>query len=84
MARKIEAEFSKGVIIPLEKLDLEEGKKITITIEEVSFEKKKDVDFLRKSFGGWKNLIDAERLKRNIYNNRLISTRSTPKKIISV
>ena len=30
MARKIEAEFSKGVIIPLEKLDLEEGKKIMI------------------------------------------------------
>jgi hypothetical protein len=34
---------------------------------------------LRASAGGWKGLIDAEELKRNIYADRLISTRPEPK-----
>lgn len=33
---------------------------------------------LERSAGGWKGLIDAEELKRNIYADRLISTRPEP------
>lgn len=33
--------------------------------------------------GGWKDLIDAEELKRNIYADRLISTRPDVKLWIS-
>ena len=79
MGKRIKAEFSKGVIKPPKKLDIEEGKKITITIEEVPFEMTKAIDFLRNSFGGWKGLIDAEKLKRDIYKDRLISSRPEPK-----
>jgi len=79
MRRKIKAEFSKGVIRPLEKLDIEEGRKITITIEKTPSETTKTIESLRSSFGGWGNLIDAEELKRNIYRDRFISTRPAPK-----
>jgi len=33
----------------------------------------------RRSFGGWKGLIDGEELKRNIYADRLINTMMPPK-----
>jgi len=72
--KTILAKFSKGVIRPLEQLDVAEGKVITITILDlpVSFDKK---DGLDASSGGWQGLVDAETLKRNIYADRLISTR---------
>ena len=35
MARTIKARFSHGVIEPLEKVEMPEGKEITITIEEI-------------------------------------------------
>ncbi|MCD6318715.1 antitoxin family protein [Candidatus Aerophobetes bacterium] len=78
MERTIKARFSNGVIKPLEKLDIEEGKEITITIERTS-ETTKTIESLRSSFGGWRNLIDTEELKRNIYKDRLITTRPAPK-----
>ena len=37
------------------------------------------VEALRVSAGGWKGLLDAEELKRNIYANRLINTRPEPR-----
>lgn len=72
--KTIKARYSKGVIEPLEKIDLEEGKEISVTIINIpSFPRKKGA--LEASAGGWKGLIDAEELKRNIYDDRLISTR---------
>jgi len=67
MERRIKAKFSNGVIKPLEKLDIEEGRKIIITIKETPSEITKTIGSLRNSFGGWKGLVDAEELKRNIY-----------------
>jgi hypothetical protein len=36
-------------------------------------------DALKATAGAWKGLIDAETLKRNIYEDRLIDTRPVPK-----
>jgi predicted DNA-binding antitoxin AbrB/MazE fold protein len=72
--KTIRARFSRGKIEPLEKIDLEEGKEITVTIINVPGAPIKK-DILEATAGGWKGLIDAEELKRNIYNDRLISTR---------
>jgi hypothetical protein len=33
----------------------------------------------RRSAGSWKGLVDGEELKRNIYENRLVSTRPVVK-----
>jgi len=71
MEKTIKAKFSKGIIEPLEDLVLEEGKEVIITISEIPPESIKTLEALRKSFGGWKDLIDAEELKKNIYNDRL-------------
>lgn len=41
--------------------------------------KEKTLRLLKKTAGGWKGLIDAEKLKRSVYSDRLISTRSKVK-----
>jgi predicted DNA-binding antitoxin AbrB/MazE fold protein len=74
MEKTIRAKFSKGVIEPLEELDLEEGKEILVTIKEPSL----DDRFLRAA-GAWKGTIDAEKLIEDIYNDRLLTTRPEPK-----
>jgi predicted DNA-binding antitoxin AbrB/MazE fold protein len=74
MSRTIRAKFSNGVIEPLEKLDLDEGEEITVTIIVLPKPSGKKHG-LRRSAGGWKGLIDAEKLKKDIYADRLISTR---------
>lgn len=79
MEKTIKARFSNGVIKPLEDLAIEEGKELTITISNGAAGSEKTLEALRKSFGGWKGLVDAEELKRNIYNDRLINTRPVPK-----
>jgi predicted DNA-binding antitoxin AbrB/MazE fold protein len=74
MSRTIRAKFSNGVIEPLEKLDLDEGKEIKVTITDVP-EPSGKKDGFERSAGGWKGLVDAEKLKKDIYSDRLISTR---------
>jgi predicted DNA-binding antitoxin AbrB/MazE fold protein len=77
MAKTVRARFSKGVIQPLEKVNLEEGKEITITI--VEFPSRPKLEAFRKSAGAWKGTIDAEKLIENIYSDRLLSTREEPR-----
>lgn len=77
MGKTIKARFSKGVIEPLEKLDLADGREITITITEASLETKEDV--FEKAAGAWKGTIDAKKLIEDIYADRLLSTREEPR-----
>ena len=78
MGKTIRAIISKGVIKPLEELDIEDDKEVTITIVEIPDNLEKG-DVLDKTAGGWVGLVDAEELKRNIYSDRLINTRPAPK-----
>ncbi|MBI4332697.1 MAG: antitoxin family protein [Chloroflexi bacterium] len=75
MVTTIRARYTKGVIEPLEELQMEEGKEVTITISEIA-EEPKGADPLDVTFGGWAGLIDAEELKKNIYSDRLIRARA--------
>jgi predicted DNA-binding antitoxin AbrB/MazE fold protein len=77
MGKTVRAKFSRGIIRPLEEVDLEEGKEITITIVEVPPRYKREA--FRKSAGAWKGTIDAEKLIENIYGDRLLSTREEPR-----
>jgi predicted DNA-binding antitoxin AbrB/MazE fold protein len=76
MVRTIRAKFSRGVFEPLEPAAAEmvrEGEEVLITI---SNEPAALVgDPIRDTASGWKDLIDAEALKRNIYADRLVATR---------
>ena len=77
MGTTIRARFSRGLLEPLEHIDVPEGEVLTITI--IRLPSKKNAGGLERSAGGWKGLIDAAELKRNIYADRLISTRPEPR-----
>ncbi len=77
MGGTIRARFRHGVIEPLEKLDLPEGKELTVTILEVP--SAEDDEAFRKAAGSWKDLVDADTLMRNIYADRFLSTRPEPR-----
>lgn len=73
----IKARYSDGVLEPLEKLELTEGQEVTVTI--ISVPSCRDADFLSRTAGGWAGLIDAERLKREVNDSRLVTTRPEPR-----
>jgi predicted DNA-binding antitoxin AbrB/MazE fold protein len=77
MGGTIRARVRGGVLEPLERTDLPEGKEVLITVIAVA-EDPDDEAFLR-SAGSWKGLVDAEKLIENIYADRLIDTREEPK-----
>lgn len=77
VGRTIKAKFSKGVIEPMEAVDITEGKEIFITIIDIPFRAKEGA--FKRAAGAWKGTVDAERLIRNIYADRLLSTREEPK-----
>ncbi|MBM4141159.1 MAG: DUF2281 domain-containing protein [Nitrospira sp.] len=59
----------------------EEGKKEVLEyIDHLKGKKtEKTIRLLKKTAGAWKGLINAEKLKQNIYSDRLISTRTRVK-----
>ena len=77
MSGTIRARVKRGMLELLEKVDLPEGKEVSVTILETP--SPRSTDGLRRSAGGWKGLIDAGQLIENIYNDRLISTRPVPR-----
>ena len=78
MAKEIRVRFSKGKIEPLEEVDLEEGEEVRVIIPDRA-KAKRVIAALRATAGAWKGTHDPEELKRNIYADRLISTRPEPK-----
>ena len=77
MSGTIRARVRAGMLELLEKIELPEGTEVSVTILETPTPK--SADGLRRSAGGWKGLIDAEKLIENIYTDRLISTRPVPR-----
>jgi predicted DNA-binding antitoxin AbrB/MazE fold protein len=78
MAGTIRARVTGGTLKPLEKLDLPEGSEVTVTIVRTGVASD-PVEAIRRSAGGWKGLVDAKKLIRNIYRDRLVSTRPVPR-----
>jgi predicted DNA-binding antitoxin AbrB/MazE fold protein len=77
MPKTIRARFSKGIIEPLEKVDIADGKEITVMIMDVPLKRKKNI--FERSAGAWKGTIDADKLIENIYADRLLPTRREPR-----
>jgi predicted DNA-binding antitoxin AbrB/MazE fold protein len=78
MLKTLRAKYTKGIIKPLRKLHLKEGKEIKVTIQDLpKVSKKKDA--FEASFGSWKGTIDAEKFLDYIYTRRSLSTRSPVK-----
>jgi predicted DNA-binding antitoxin AbrB/MazE fold protein len=77
MGRTIRARVKDGALELLEKIDLPEGKEVTVTISEIPSTLNREV--FRRAAGAWKDTVDAEALIRDIYADRLISTRPEPR-----
>lgn len=73
MRNPIRARVKGGVIEPLEQIDLPEGQEVMVTILAPT-----DREAFQRSAGQWKGTLDAEALIRDIYADRLISTRPVP------
>ena len=71
------ARYSKGVLEPLEELDLEEGAEVSVSIEKAP-SPKRDLEAFRRAAGGWKGNSDPEELKRMIYESRIRGSRIPP------
>jgi hypothetical protein len=61
----------------LDKVDLPEGKEVTVTILDVP--SPEDREAFRRAAGGWKGTVDTDTLIKNIYADRLVSTRPAPR-----
>jgi len=77
MGGTIRARVRGGMLEPLDKLDLPDGKEVMITIFDVPT--KADIEASKRTAGSWKGTIDAEALIRDIYASRRISTRPEPR-----
>jgi len=69
----IKARFLGGILRPMEPLSLREGDEVTLTIATPGAAA--DPAWLEHTAGGWAGLIDAEALKRAVYESRLLATR---------
>ncbi len=65
MVRTIKARFANGVFEPLEPAAVTEGAEVMLTISTSSAPPPGDP--LRDTGGAWRGLIDADALKRDIY-----------------
>lgn len=77
MGGTIRARVRGGVLEPVERIDLTEGAEVTITILDLA--PPHDSDAFLRSRGGWKGLVDAETLIRNIRESRRIASRPAPR-----
>ena len=77
MPKHFRARYSKGVLEPLEAIDLEEGAEVSVSIEETP-SPKHDLEAFRRAAGGWKGNSDPEGLKRMIYESRISGSREPP------
>lgn len=77
MGGTIRARVKGGILEPLEPLELAEGEEVTLTISPAPSGPRGD--WLTRTAGGWAGLVDGERLKRDIYENRSLITRPAPR-----
>lgn len=74
MPNTIRAKFTDGSLMPLEKLDLEEGTEVILYIEDTP-SSDRTIRALRASAGAWKGKHDPEELKRTFYEARITGSR---------
>ena len=75
MVRSVKATYKDGVLEPAESPDLEDGQEVGLSISEAGDAPDATRERVETA-GSWKGLVDAERLKRDIYESRQIVTRS--------
>jgi predicted DNA-binding antitoxin AbrB/MazE fold protein len=70
----IRARVSNGVLEPLEPLNLPDGVEVYLNLADAPEPTPEDIDAFRSAAGAWAD-IDADKLIKDIYENRLRSAR---------
>ena len=78
MAQSVKATYKDGVFEPSESLDLEDGQEVGLSISETG-DAPNGINARVETAGSWKGLVDAEQLKRDIYESREMVRRPDPK-----
>jgi hypothetical protein len=73
----VRARVRRGSLDLLDRIPFREGDEVPVTISEPV--EARDIDALRRAAGAWKGLLDADALIADIYADRLISTRPSPR-----
>lgn len=76
MSATIRARMKGGMIELLEQIDLPDGQDIMVTI--ITSPSRQDLETFRNSAGRWQGTVDVDTLIRNIYTDRLLSSRPAP------
>jgi len=66
-----------GRLEPMESVALPEGREVEVTITQLPSEQ--DVEASRRAAGGWRGLVDAKKLSRRMYADRLVKTQRGPR-----
>ena len=76
---RVRAKFSDGHIVPLERLDIDEGAELSVEIDvEPRGSDEERMKRTMSAAGGWKGHHDPEELKRTLYEARLSGSRERP------
>ena len=71
MITRVKAKFINGSIIPIERLDIEEGAELSVDIDiQPRRSDKERIKRTMSAAGGWKGHHDPEALKRTLYEAR--------------
>jgi hypothetical protein len=74
--RTVRARVKGSSLDLLDRIPFRDGDEVLVSI---SKPEAKDIDALRRAAGAWKGMIDADALIANIYADRLIATRPSPR-----
>ena len=72
MEKTIRARYKKGVIEPLEKLELEEGEEVKITVSSLPADEMAR-EAIKATAGAWSGEVNCDELTKDIYDARRLS-----------
>jgi predicted DNA-binding antitoxin AbrB/MazE fold protein len=72
MEKTIKARYKKGLIEPLEKLDLEEGEEVEITVSSLPVNERAR-EAIKATAGAWNGEVNCDELIKDIYEARRLS-----------
>ena len=76
MIESVKARYSRGVIVPMEALDIEEGADLSITIDiRPPLSDEERIELTKSAAGSWKGSGDPAEMKRMLYEARLRGSR---------
>jgi hypothetical protein len=75
MVKQVKVRYRRGVLEPLEPLDIEEGTELTVTLS-TSEATPTAANPTAATAGAWASLLDCEGFEQELYTNRLLQTRA--------